>query len=82
MVVCTVDVLGSLRVAVDHVDATPPAPKSRSLVALLATHAGDVVSSDRLIDELWPELDVDRARRVLWVRIAELARRAAASGRR
>ncbi len=57
---------------VDDVDVTPQAPKSRSLVALLAVQAGEVVSSDRLIDELWPDLDVERARRVLWVRIAEL----------
>ena len=71
-VVCTVGVLGNLRLEVDGVDVTPRAPKSRSLVALLAIDAGGVVSSDRLIDELWPELDVDRARRVLWVRIAEL----------
>jgi predicted ATPase/DNA-binding SARP family transcriptional activator len=70
--VVTVGVLGSMRVEVDGVDVSPQAPKSRSLVALLAIHAGNVVSSDRLIDELWPELEVDRARRVLWVRIAEL----------
>jgi predicted ATPase/DNA-binding SARP family transcriptional activator len=70
--VVTVGILGSLRVEIDGVDVSPQAPKSRSLVALLAVHAGNVVSSDRLIDELWPELEVDRARRVLWVRIAEL----------
>jgi DNA-binding SARP family transcriptional activator len=29
-------------------------PKQRSLLVLLALHANEVVSSDRLIDELWP----------------------------
>ncbi len=31
-----------------------PGPKQRSLLALLALHANEVVSSDRLVDELWP----------------------------
>jgi DNA-binding SARP family transcriptional activator len=31
-----------------------PAPRQRSLLALLLLHANEVVSSDRLIDELWP----------------------------
>jgi predicted ATPase/DNA-binding SARP family transcriptional activator len=69
---CEVEILGSLRVVVGDADVTPPAPKSRSLVALLAVNPGEVVSSDRLIDELWPDLDIERARRVLWVRMAEL----------
>jgi DNA-binding SARP family transcriptional activator len=31
-----------------------PGPKQRSLLALLVLHANEVVSSDRLIEELWP----------------------------
>ena len=35
---------------------------------------GQVVSVDRILEELWPRLSVDRGRRVLWVRVAGLRR--------
>src|SRR3954452_21806974 len=66
------DVLGPLRVVIDGVDVTPRAPKERSLLALFVVQPGQVVSADRLIDELWPELPVEQAKRVLWVRISGL----------
>jgi DNA-binding SARP family transcriptional activator len=68
---CTFRVLGPLGVVVDGIDITPRAPKERSLLALLLMRAGEIVSADQLI-ELWPDLDVERARRVLWVRLAGL----------
>jgi DNA-binding SARP family transcriptional activator/pimeloyl-ACP methyl ester carboxylesterase/class 3 adenylate cyclase len=63
-------VLGPLSGVIDGVDVTPHAQKERALLALLVINHGHVVSADRLMEELWPDLTVDRARRVLQVRIA------------
>lgn len=65
-----VRVLGPLEVVIDGVDVTPPAPKERALLALLVIRRGRVVGADRLMEELWPALPADRARRVLQVRVA------------
>jgi DNA-binding SARP family transcriptional activator/class 3 adenylate cyclase/energy-coupling factor transporter ATP-binding protein EcfA2 len=46
--------------------------KQRSLLAVLLLHAGRVVSTDRLIDELWGEDPPDTARGVLQVYVANL----------
>ena len=75
-----VAVLGALRVLVDDVDATPTSPKAKALVAFLALRCGEVVSVDRLGDELWPELPPDRARRVVQVRVAEVRKLFASAG--
>ena len=48
-------ILGPLEVVVDGERLPPLGRKQRSLLALLLLHANEVVSSDRLIDELWPE---------------------------
>jgi DNA-binding SARP family transcriptional activator/pimeloyl-ACP methyl ester carboxylesterase len=63
-------VLGPLAAVIDRVDVTPHAQKERALLAMLVINQGQVVSADRLMEELWPDLTVDRARRVLQVRIA------------
>ncbi len=65
-----VRVLGPLEVVINGVDVTPPAPKERALLALLVIRRGRVVGADRLMEELWPTLAADRARRVLQVRVA------------
>ena len=65
-----VRVLGPLEVVIDGVDVTPPAPKERALLALLVIRRGRVVGADRLMEELWPALPADHARRVLQVRVA------------
>ena len=65
-------VLGAFQVVVDGVDATPAAPKERALLAMLVLNAGHVLSADRIIDELWPGLDPERARHALHVRVAEV----------
>jgi DNA-binding SARP family transcriptional activator/pimeloyl-ACP methyl ester carboxylesterase len=65
-----VRVLGPLQVVINGVDVTPPARKERALVALLVTSRGRVIGADRLMEELWPSLAADRARRVLQVRVA------------
>ena len=79
-VAVAVAVLGALRVSVDDVDATPTSPKAKALVAFLALRCGEVVSVDRLGDELWPELPPDRARRVVQVRVAEVRKLFASAG--
>jgi DNA-binding SARP family transcriptional activator/pimeloyl-ACP methyl ester carboxylesterase len=79
-VAVAVAVLGVLRVLVNDVDATPASPKAKALVASLALRCGEVVSVDRLGDELWPELPPDRARRVVQVRVAELRKLFASAG--
>ena len=65
-------VLGPVQLLVDGVDVTPAAPREQALLGLLVLDAGQVVSADRLVHELWPTLDAARARHVLQVRIAEL----------
>ena len=48
--------------------------RTRSVLAILLMNANTVVSSDRLADELWPELAPDRAAANLQVRLSELRR--------
>jgi DNA-binding SARP family transcriptional activator len=47
-------ILGPLEVLDGGASVKLPGPKQRSLLAMLVLHANEVVSSDRLIDELWP----------------------------
>ena len=48
--------------------------KMRSLLAVLLLNAGEVVSSDRLIDELWGERPPEGARKALHVHVSNLRR--------
>jgi class 3 adenylate cyclase/tetratricopeptide (TPR) repeat protein len=50
-----VRMLGPLEVGVDNRRLELPRKKERALLALLALRAGEVVSTDRLVDELWGE---------------------------
>lgn len=70
-------VLGPFEVVVDGNDVTPTAPKERALLALLVASPGRVVAADRFVEE---QLDVDRARRVLHVRVAALRKRLTGAG--
>ena len=72
LVVCAFDFLGPLCGRIDGIDVTPRAPKERSLLAMLVVQPGRVVSADHLIDQLWANLPVERARKVLWVRVSNL----------
>ena len=63
-------ILGPLSAVIDGVDVTPRPQKERALLALLVVNNGRAVSADRLMEELWPDLTADRARRVLQVRVA------------
>jgi DNA-binding SARP family transcriptional activator len=50
-----VHVLGPLEAVVDGVPVPLGPPQQRALLALLALRAGEVVSRDRIVDELWGE---------------------------
>jgi predicted ATPase/DNA-binding SARP family transcriptional activator len=64
------NVLGPLEVSVEGVEVALAAPKERNLLALLIVNGGRMVSTDHLVDELWPGQSPDRARPSLHVRIA------------
>ena len=49
-------ILGPLVVRVDEAVATIGGPKQRALLALLLLNANRVVSRERLVDELFPDL--------------------------
>jgi hypothetical protein len=46
--------------------------KQRALLAILLLHANEVVSSDRLIDELWGEAPPETAAKALQVHVSQL----------
>jgi DNA-binding SARP family transcriptional activator len=50
-----VKLLGPVALAVDGRPAVVRRRKQRALLALLALHVGEVLSTDRLVDELWGE---------------------------
>jgi DNA-binding SARP family transcriptional activator/WD40 repeat protein/energy-coupling factor transporter ATP-binding protein EcfA2 len=63
--------LGPLTVVRDG-DEVELAARPSALLALLLIHAGEVVSTDRIIDELWgPDTAADR-KRALWVVVSRL----------
>ncbi len=64
-------VLGPLEVAADGVELPLGGASQRALLAMLLLHANEVVSSDRLIDELWDEPPGSGAT-ALQVRVSQL----------
>jgi DNA-binding SARP family transcriptional activator len=48
-------VLGALEASIDRRPVRLGAVKPRALLAILALHAGELVSTDRLIEGLWGE---------------------------
>jgi DNA-binding SARP family transcriptional activator len=51
-----------------------PSRKVRQLLGILVTHRHRTVSTDELIEWLWPDLSPDSARNSLWVAISHLRR--------
>jgi DNA-binding SARP family transcriptional activator len=47
-------------------------PKQRALLAMLLLHANEIVSSDRLIDALWGEVDSEDGAKALSVAVSRL----------
>jgi len=65
-------VLGPLEVTADGRSLSLPGTRTRAVLALLLVHANQVISSDRLIDELWPGRPARKAADSLQVRLSEL----------
>src|SRR5216683_4738953 len=65
-------ILGSLEVAVDGRPLPLGGPSQRALLAFLLLHANEVVSSDRLLDELWSDEPPASGVTALQVRISQL----------
>jgi DNA-binding SARP family transcriptional activator len=65
-------ILGPLEVADGQGAISFDAPKHRALLAILLLHANEVVSGDRLIDELWGERPPATATKVLQTYVSQL----------
>ncbi|MDP9387068.1 MAG: AAA family ATPase, partial [Actinomycetota bacterium] len=72
MVVIEVRVLGPLAVVVDGSALDLGSRKQRALLALLALRAGQALSVDRLVDDLWGERPPATARHALQVHVSNL----------
>src|SRR3712207_7530217 len=76
-----VSVLGPLQVTVGGVSTQLGGPRQRSVLARLAVAGGHVVSTDRVIDDLWDGEPPPKALASLQVHVSHL-RRALEPGRR
>ena len=65
-------ILGPLEVADGHGAISFDAPKQRTLLAVLLLHANEVVSSERLIDEVWGAKPPATAAKVMQTYISQL----------
>jgi DNA-binding SARP family transcriptional activator/pimeloyl-ACP methyl ester carboxylesterase len=65
-------VLGPLEVTAGGQSLGLAGARTRAVLTMLLVHANQVVSSDRLIGELWPGQPADRATGSLQVRLSEL----------
>jgi eukaryotic-like serine/threonine-protein kinase len=75
-----VRVLGSVEASVGGRRVALGGSKSRALIALLALHAGETVSSDRLIEGIWGEQPPATAAKMLQVYVSQLRKALAAVG--
>jgi DNA-binding SARP family transcriptional activator len=69
-----VSVLGPLRAAVDGEPAQLGGPRQRSVLARLVLAGGHVVSTDRVIDDLWEGEPPPKALASLQVHVSHLRR--------
>jgi len=67
-----IDLLGPLRLSVAGRPVDVPGPRRRAVLALLAMAGGRVVSTDELLDAVWPEEVPDSGRRALHSHISRL----------
>jgi YVTN family beta-propeller protein len=65
-------ILGSLEVLEGERALDVGGGKQRSVLALLLLHANEVVPSDRLIDELWPDAPPPSAAKIVQVHVSRL----------
>jgi DNA-binding SARP family transcriptional activator/pimeloyl-ACP methyl ester carboxylesterase/class 3 adenylate cyclase len=73
-------VLGPLEVTADRQSLRLAGARTRAVLALLLVHANQVVSCDRLIEELWPGQPAQRATDSLQVRLSELRKALRSAG--
>jgi DNA-binding SARP family transcriptional activator len=73
-------ILGPLAVHDDGRELRIAGPKQRALLALLALHAGDVLSRDRIVDALWPGGDPVGAAKSLSVHVSNLRKALGTNG--
>jgi DNA-binding SARP family transcriptional activator/tetratricopeptide (TPR) repeat protein len=75
-----VRLLGPLELIADGVPVALGGRRRRTLFGVLLVHRGDVVSVDRLLDEVWHGAPPDRARDTLQAHLAHLRRSLADAG--
>jgi len=73
-------VLGPLEVTAGGRSLELAGARSRAVLAMLLMHANQVVSSDRLLEDLWPGQPADKATGSLQVRLSELRKAFRSSG--
>jgi DNA-binding SARP family transcriptional activator/pimeloyl-ACP methyl ester carboxylesterase len=73
-------VLGPLEVTAAGQPLALAGPRTRAVLALLLVHANQVVSADRLIEELWPGQAAGKATDSLQVRLSELRKALRSAG--
>ncbi len=73
-------VLGPLEVTADGRPLELAGARTRAVLAVLLVHANQVVSSDRLIEELWPGHPAGKAADSLQVRLSELRKALRSAG--
>jgi len=65
-------ILGPLEVCAEGRPLPLPGAKQRALLTALLLHAGQVVASDRLVEDLWSDEPATTAMNALWVQITRL----------
>ena len=73
-------VLGPLEVRADGESLELAGARTRAVLAMLLVHANQVVSSDRLVEELWPGHPIGKAADSLQVRLSELRKALRSAG--
>jgi DNA-binding SARP family transcriptional activator/tetratricopeptide (TPR) repeat protein len=73
-------VLGPIEVVVAGMSVRLGGPKPRTLLAVLAVHAGRMVPLEQLVDAIWGEAPPERARDAIYTYVSTLRRALAAAG--
>jgi DNA-binding SARP family transcriptional activator len=75
-------ILGPVEVRIDDAPAALGGPRQRAVLAVLAIRPNQVVSVDRLIDDLWEEHPPERAVHTVHVFVSRLRRALSSAGER
>jgi DNA-binding SARP family transcriptional activator len=65
-------ILGPLEIDRDGVPVGVPAAKQRTLLGALLLHRGEILSTERLVDELWGENPPATATKTIQVYVSQL----------